>query len=162
MPVVWKGWSLKWFKIWTFRILLPIFFFTFLILYRCIKITYLIHAQNLRIVDNKNDARCYFTSKCKISPRVIYFIEINSSEQAESPDPIFTFIFLIMLFPLSLRSEFHFFLVGHGLSCFPWPKFHFSPLSHGLPCSSMTWISFFSSRSWFSLLLHDLNFIFFF
>ena len=29
------------------------------------------------------DARCYFTSKCKISPRVIYFIQIIS-EQAES------------------------------------------------------------------------------
>ena len=33
----------------------------------------------------KIDARCYFTSKCKISPRVIYFIQIHS-EQAESPD----------------------------------------------------------------------------
>ena len=30
----------------------------------------------------KIDARCYFTSKCKISPRVIYFM-CSVSEQAE-------------------------------------------------------------------------------
>ena len=36
-------------------------------------------------IEPKIDARCYFTSKCKISPRVIYFIQIHS-EQAESPD----------------------------------------------------------------------------
>gem|GEM_PF-5960422 len=30
----------------------------------------------------KIDARCYFTSKCKISPRVIYFM-YNVSKQAE-------------------------------------------------------------------------------
>ena len=35
----------------------------------------------IRLIDFMNkiiDARCYFTSKCKISPRVIYFIHIFS------------------------------------------------------------------------------------
>ena len=51
---------------------------------------------------------------------------------------------LIMLFPFSLWSEFHFSPAGHGLSRFP-----------------MTWISFFSCRSWPFRVSHGLNFIFF-
>ena len=50
---------------------------------------------------------------------------------------------LIMLFPLSL-----------------WSEFHFSPVGHGIPCFSMTWISFFSCRSWPFRVSHDLDFIF--
>ena len=45
---------------------------------------------------------------------------------------------LIMLFPFSL-----------------WSEFHFPPVDHGIPCFSMTWISFFSCRSCSFRFSHD-------
>ena len=76
MSKTWKRRSLKSFKVLIFENATANFlFYGIEIRYLCIGSNQdLMHAKNLpHSKIEKFDARCYFTSKCKISPRVIYF-----------------------------------------------------------------------------------------
>ena len=93
------------------------------------KISYLMHVKICLIVNKEKLTRGVILQvnvKFRRAWFILYKFILNKQN------------LLIMLFPFSL-----------------WSEFHFPPVDHGIPCFSMTWISFFSCRSCSFRFSHD-------